>query len=280
MLRVSKYLEDCIYVDSLINHLKHNFMKNILLAIVCLFLISCSNKNNHVYDWEREKEIRDSVNKAKEDSIILSKKLRRDSINAIMTKTDHRQVVGGIKLGQTSQEYSAALKNIRRSVGYVGVKFDDVVFDIENPKFLHGELYSVEMRYSYLYKPYRRVYNDIPSFNPTSFINPIIHHFEDKYGVPDYEKEYWSEIRGYEKALNCNVRWDFPKKRITIINEAAKHSKDAECATYTLKILFENPAISDKLYEIEKKKKEIEEERRLKRRKEIEKAEDNLLNTI
>lgn len=256
-------------------------MKKIFLAISIIVFVSCNNQNkNHTYDWEYEQKIRDSIKKAKEDSVILSQKLRRDSINAIMEKSDHRQVVGGIRLGQTSQEYNAALNNIRKSIGYAGIKFDDTVLSIDNPKFFDGEPYSVEMKYTYLYKPYRRVYNDTPKFNPTPFINPIISHFEDKYGKSDYRNEYWSEIRGHEEALNCNACWIFPQKRISIINKAAQYSKDAECATYTLTILFENPVISDRLYEIANKKKELEEERRLKRVKEKERAENEILNTI
>ena len=256
-------------------------MKKIFLAIVCLFLISCNNTSkNYSYDWEHEQEMRDSIKKAKEDSVILSKKLRRDSINMVMLKSDHRKVVGEIRLGQTSKEYNIALSNIWKSVGYAGVKFDDTVLRIDNPKFFDGELYSVEMKYTYLYKPYRRVYNDTPKFNPTPFINPIISHFEDKYGESDYRNEYWSEIRGHEEALNCNVCWKFPQKRISIINKAAQYSKDAECATYTITIIFENPTISDMLYEMEKKKKKLEEERRLKREKEKERAEYEILNTI
>lgn len=245
------------------------------MAFVFTIFLSCRNRFTQTKSYW---EIEDSIKQAEEDSITRRLTKIRKGIEAKENQND--TIWGKIRFGQSRKEYLRNLNSIEKSIGYRGVAFDDIVLYPRNPKFYKGKLYSLEFEHRYYYKPYRASYNSTPYFNPEPYIQPIISHFEEKYGLADSKDEREDEIRGHERAVCFREVWFFDNKRITISNVAEQYSDSPSCASYILMIIIDDPKISQevqKLEELEKEKEEKQAEQKEKRRA---KEEKDLLNSL
>lgn len=194
-------------------------MRKILLLIATTLLASCRNNKPlpERFDWE----IEDSIKKVKEDSISRILKNVREKAN--ITMSEDKTVLGGIYLGQSKKDYEKVMEEIRSELGYKSLGIGNVDLDIWDVKFHKGKLYSLTLKHCYIYGEYKREYNSTPEYHPYPHIQDVITHFKQKYGQPDKEYKGTSTIRGHEEADNVRMYWIFPKKRITINNEAEKY---------------------------------------------------------
>lgn len=245
---------------------------------VLLLLVLCLSCRNNSAPSKSYWEIKDSIKQAEEDSIKHCLEQRRKSIEAKENEND--TIWGSIKFGMTNKEYSQALSEIEKSIGYRGVSFEDITLYAENAQFYKGKLYSLDFSHSYYYEPYRAEYNSTPHFNPEPYIRPIISHFEEKYGLADYKNESEHDIRGSERAVDFKEVWIFGEKRITITNEAEQYSDDPECAHYKLRITIDNHKVSQEIDELRAKERAADEKRANRREQERQQKEKELLRTL
>lgn len=254
-------------------------MKKILLVISIIVFSSCNNTSkNYAYDWEYEQEKRDSIKKAKEDSIDRVLKDIRHKSN--ITMSEDKTVLGGIYLGQSKKDYERERGKIQSELGYKSLGIGDIDLDICDVKFHNGKLYSLTLRHSYLYEEYRREYNSGAEYHPEPYIRDLITHFEKKYGMPDKKYTGYDEIRGHEKADYIYLYWIFPKKRIAIKNEAKKYGGGNDHASYTLTITIDDYNITDMLENEAKMREDMERDRQKKRDSILNKKRMDLSNSI
>lgn len=256
-------------------------MRKILLAMMLAAVsvgtfTSCGNNNNRPirYSWE----IRDSIEKAKEDSINRVLRVIRDSAEIAMS--ENSTVLRGIYLGQNKGDYEKQLGKIRSEIGSTTLEIGNINLRIWDEKFHNGKLYSLTLKHDYLYKEYKREYNSTPEYHPYPHIKDLITHFENKYGLPDKKYSGYDEVRGHEKADYLHMYWMFPKKRIRIKNEAEKYGGGNGHASYILTITIDDNNITDM---IEKEKKRREKEQRKERERKdsiLNKKKQDLSNTI
>lgn len=251
-------------------------MRKILLLIATALLASCRNNNPlpERFDWE----IEDSIKKAKEDSINRILKIRRDKVN--ITMSEDKTVLGAIYLGQSKKDYEKEMGKIRSELGYKSLEIGNVNLDVKEVKFHKGKLYSLTLMHDYIYREYKREYNSTPEYHPYPHIQGLITHFKQKYGQPDEEYKGTSTIRGREEADYVHMYWIFPKKRITINNEAEKYGGGAAGASYILTITIDDYNINDMLEKKAKMREEIERNRQKKKDSILDKKRQDLSNSI
>lgn len=251
-------------------------MRKILLLITTALLASCRNNNPlpERFDWE----IEDSIKKAKEDSINRILKIVRDKANIAMS--EDKTVLGAIYLGQSKKDYEKEMEKIRSELGYKSLEIGNVYLDVEEVKFHKGKLYSLTLMHDYIYREYKREYNSTPEYHPYPHIQGLITHFKQKYGQPDEEYKGTSTIRGREEADYVHMYWIFPKKRITINNEAEKYGGGAAGASYILTITIDDYNITDMLEKKAKMREEIERNRQKKKDSILDKKRQDLSNSI
>lgn len=253
-------------------------MKKMLIAISIIVLASCNNQRSYTYDWEREQEIRDSIKKAKEDSIDRVLKDIRYKSNIAMS--EDKTVLGGIYLGQSKEDYERERGKIRSELGYKSLGIGDIDLDICDAKFHKGKLYSLTLKHGYLYEEYRREYNSGAEYHPEPYIRDFIAHFENKYGMPDEKYTGYDEIRGHEKADYIHLYWVFPKKRIAIKNEAKKYGGGHDHASYTLTITIDDYNITNMIKNEAKMREEMERNRQKRIDRILDKKRTDLSNSI
>lgn len=256
----------------------NNMMKCIAfygVILVSATLLSCRDRMTPTKSYW---EIEDSIKQAEEDSI--TRRLSKIRKNIEPKENQNDTILGEIRFGQSNKEYLRNLNSIEKSIGYRGVTFGDIVLYAQNPQFYKGKLYSLEFEHRYYYKPYRSSYNSTLYFNPEPYIQPIVSHSEEKYGLADSKDESEDEIRGHERAACFSEVWIFDNKRITISNVAEQYSDSPSCASYILKIIIDDPKISQEVKNIEEREKEIEEKQAEQKEQIRAKKEKNLLKTL
>lgn len=248
-----------------------------LLFCIIILLSSCNNN----FEYKRFMEQKDSLNKVYQDSIeqhIQVLKNKRRIVDSLMK--DNIVAIGEIKFGQTRKEYRKALGKIERATKPIGIGIEGLYFQICNADFYKNKLYRIKLNCSYLYPEYKAEYNSRPYYNPEPYIKPVVSFFENKYGLPDYDKEYETHIRGKELASNIKKIWTFAKKRIIITNIARKYGGEYDMAYFDLEITIEDPITSKIVSDKEDKVKQDSVRKKREFEDNLKKKSGNLFKTL
>lgn len=179
----------------------------VFFLLFCVMTTACNNAVQHD-NGQKKKENQYELEKARKDSI---SKAKHDSIEQL-SSTEGRHIFGDIYLGMSEREFEIAKNKFEKEVGSIdlcGLRFSILYYQIKEDKLLALTIYATQSSSIKIPRESNSVSDIEIKHSLPHDMRDIYIHFSKKYGEAD-------SIRGLDYDY---ARWNYSFKIIEISSE-------------------------------------------------------------